>query len=116
MYKVSFQISYVTHLIPRTQNLALVSAELEVLARVPGHLLVPIPCYDSPFRHHTLGWVAHVEAKIRVMFLLDKPRMLILLQPCRIEYIVGRRWHDVFEVAKFGTSKNVFKIFWVNCP
>jgi hypothetical protein len=116
MYKVSVQISDITKLIPRTQNLALVSAELEVIARVSNYLLVPIPCYDSPFRYHTLGWVPHVETKVRVMLPLNESGMLVLLQRRRIEYIISRRWHDVFEVTKFVASKNVFKIFWVNCP
>jgi hypothetical protein len=115
MYKVSVQISDVAHFVPRTQNLALVSAELGVLARVSGYLLVPIPCYDNPFRYHALGWVPHVEAKVCIMFLLDESGLLVLLNRRRIEYIVGGRGHDVFEVAKFGASKDVFKFFWVNC-
>jgi hypothetical protein len=116
MYKVSVQISDVAHFVPRTQNLALVSAELGVLARVSGYLLVPIPCYDNPFRYHALGWVPHVETKVCIMFLLDESGLLVLLNRRRIEYIVGGRGHDVFEVAKFGASKDVFKFFWVNCP
>jgi hypothetical protein len=74
MYKVSVQISDITKLIPRTQNLALISAELEVLARVSGYLLVPIPCYDNSFRYYTLSWVPHVETEVSVVFSLDESR------------------------------------------
>jgi hypothetical protein len=74
MYKVSVQISDITKLIPRTLNLALISAELEVLARVSGYLLVPIPFYDNPFRYYTLSWVPHVETEVSVVFSLDESR------------------------------------------